>query len=95
LLLDREILVDDAEAALLRHRNREPRLGDGVHRCADERHVQPDVSGESSADVDLVGEHRRMLRHQQHVVEGERGGETGFRGRQGSEQFSFRRHKSG
>ena len=53
LLLDRQVLVDDAEAALLRHRDRQPRLGDGVHRRADQRHVQPDVARELRADVDL------------------------------------------
>ena len=38
LLLDRQVLVDDAEPALLRHRDRQARLGDGVHRRADQRH---------------------------------------------------------
>ena len=35
LLLDRQVLVDDADAALLRHRDGQPRFGDGVHRRAE------------------------------------------------------------
>jgi hypothetical protein len=34
------ILVDDADAAELRHRDREARFGDGVHRRRDDRQVQ-------------------------------------------------------
>ncbi len=44
LFLDRQVLVDDPDAALLRHRDRQPRLGDGVHRRAEERHVDADVA---------------------------------------------------
>ena len=35
LFLDREVLVDDADAALLRHGDGQPRFGDGVHRGAE------------------------------------------------------------
>ena len=38
--------MDDADAALLRHRDRQPRLGDGVHRRAEQRHVDADVARE-------------------------------------------------
>jgi hypothetical protein len=41
LLLDRHVLVDDADAALLGHRDRQARLGDGVHRGRDERDAWP------------------------------------------------------
>ena len=44
LLLDRQVLVDDADATLLRHRDRQPRLGHRVHRRAEQRHVQADVA---------------------------------------------------
>ena len=40
LLLDRQVLVDDAEAAVLRHGDRHLGLGDRVHGGAQERHVQ-------------------------------------------------------
>ena len=89
LLLDRQVLVDDAEAAVLRHRDRQPRLGDGVHRRADERHVQPDVAREPGADVDLVGQHRRVLRHEQDVVEGQGGRQAGVGRRRSVEASVF------
>ncbi len=54
-----------------------------------QRHVQADVPREPGADVHLVGKHRRMLRHEQHVVEGERGGKADVGGRQGREERQF------
>ena len=73
LFLDGEVLVDDAEAALLRHRDGEPRLGDGVHRCAEQRHVEPDARREAGGHVGLVGQDPRVPRDEQDVVEGEGG----------------------
>ena len=52
-----------------------------------QRHVQADVAREPGADVDLIGQHRRMLRHEQHVVEGQRGGKA-MSAADGSERFS-------
>ena len=40
LILRRHVLVDDADAAFLRERDREPRLGDGVHRGRDNGDIQ-------------------------------------------------------
>ena len=40
LILRRHVLVDDADAAFLRERDREPRLGHGVHRGRDDGDVQ-------------------------------------------------------
>jgi hypothetical protein len=37
LRLDREVAVEDADSALARERDREPRLGDRVHRGRDDR----------------------------------------------------------
>ena len=76
LLLDRQVLVDDADAALLRHRDRQPRLGDGVHRRAGDRDVQADVAGEVRGDVDFARQDVRVLRHEQHVVKGQGGGQA-------------------
>ena len=53
-----EVLVDDADAALLRHRDGQAALGDGVHRGAEDRDVQADVARQPRADVDLTGQHR-------------------------------------
>ncbi len=77
LLLDRQVLVDHPDGAVLRHGDRQQRLGDGVHRRADERHVERDVAGEPCRDVDLVRHDLRVLGHEQHVVEGEGSGDGG------------------
>ena len=77
LLFDREVLVDDADAAMLRHRNREPGLGDRIHGRAGNRHVQVDVACEPAGDVNLTWNHCRVPGHQKHIVECERGGEVG------------------
>ena len=58
---------------MLRHRDRKPRLGDRVHRRADERNVQANVAREPRRDVNLCRHDLRVPRHEQHVVEGERG----------------------
>ena len=76
LFLDAQVLVDDAHAALLGHRDGQAVLGHRVHRGAEDRHVQLDAAGESRADVDLAGQHARMARHEQDVVEGEGFGES-------------------
>ena len=53
LVLDRQVLVDDADAALLGHRNGQPGLGHGVHRGAGQRHVEADVAREARGHVHL------------------------------------------
>src|SRR5262249_39699836 len=73
LFFDGEILVDDADAAVLRHGNGQPRFGHRIHGCADERAVESNAPGELSADGDLVGQDGRMLRNEQDIVEGQRG----------------------
>ena len=77
LVLDRQVLVDDAHAALLAHGDRHLGLGDRVHGGAEQRDVELDVLREARADVDLRGQHRRVARHQQDVVEGEGRPEVG------------------
>ncbi len=68
----RQVLVDDADAAFLRDRDRQPRLGDGVHRRRDQRQVQRDAPGQPRGQAGVARQHLRIRRHQQHVVEGER-----------------------
>ena len=77
LLFDREILVDDADAAVLRHGDGQPGFRDGIHRRAGDRHVQLNVAREPARDVDLARNDRRMSRHQKHIVKCERGREVG------------------
>ncbi len=93
LFLDRQVLVDDAEAAVLGHGDRQARLGDGVHRGAEQRHVQAYVARQPRRDVDLRRQHGGVLRHQQDVVERQRGGELGSRGKESQRaglQFHWR-----
>ena len=74
LPVDRHVLVDDAEAAVLRHRDGEPRLGDRVHRRGKDRDVEVDVARQARRDVDEVRVQLRLRRFQQDVVERERDG---------------------
>jgi hypothetical protein len=54
--------VDDADAAFLRHRNGEARLGDGVHGGGHEREIELDGLGEAGAQVDFAREDFRISR---------------------------------
>ena len=57
LLVGIEIAVDDADAAGLRHGDRHPRFGDGIHRRGDDRDVERDGAGDAGADIDLGRQH--------------------------------------
>ena len=67
-----QVLVDDAEAALLGHGDGHGGLGDGVHRRRDDRDVERDGAGEAGAGVGGGGQDLGVAGDQQHVVEGER-----------------------
>src|SRR5207342_1723096 len=71
LVLDREVAMDDAETALARERDREARLGHGVHRGRDERDVQCDRRRQAGDSRDVVRQHARLRRDEEDVVEGE------------------------
>ena len=71
LLLDGEVLVDDADAALHRHRDRHRGLRDGVHRGGEERDVDADARGEARGEVGRVGEEVGVLEDEGHVVVGQ------------------------
>jgi hypothetical protein len=77
LLLDRQVLVDHANPAVLRHRDGEHRLRHRVHGGADQRHAEGDVAGEARGDVHLRRHDLRVPRHQQDVIEGQRSGNVG------------------
>ncbi len=84
LVLDRQVAVQHAEAALAGHRDRHPRLGDGVHRGADQRHPERDPAGQPGGGVDVGGREVGLAGQQQDVVVGqaERGelvGDSGSR----------------
>ena len=55
LRLDGHVLVQDADAAFLRDRNREAVLGDRVHGGGDDRQVQPDAARELRGEADFCG----------------------------------------
>jgi hypothetical protein len=69
LLLNRQILVNDPDAAGLGHSNRHPRLGHGVHGRADQRKLQQYPPREVRLGIDLVRKHARLLRNQENVIE--------------------------
>ena len=70
LLFDREIAVDHANPAGLRHGNRQARLGHGVHRRRDQRNVQRNGFCQESCDVDVSGHDLACSGLEKHVVEG-------------------------
>jgi len=72
LVFRREIAVNDAKAARLRHRDREARFGDGVHSGGQNREIERDRAGELCPDVGVGGHDLRETRFQQYVVKGER-----------------------
>ncbi len=71
LILDRQVAVQHAEAALAGHRDGHPALGHGVHRGADQRHLQADLAGQPRGRVDVGRRQVGVARRQQHVVVGQ------------------------
>ena len=67
----RHVLVDDADPAFLRERDREPRLGDRIHRGRDDRGIERDAAGEPGPEGDFARYDERVGRDQQDVVERE------------------------
>ncbi|MNT44125.1 hypothetical protein D3C72_1806370 [compost metagenome] len=72
LLLRREVLVHDADAALLGDGNGQARFCHGVHRSGHERQIQVNVTGEFRREGRVLGQDLGVRWHQQHIVEGER-----------------------
>src|SRR5688572_29708401 len=72
LRLRREVLVDDAEAAFLRHRDREGRLGHRVHGRGHEREVQLELPGEPRFERNVTRQDARVGGNEKNVVEGQR-----------------------
>ena len=68
LVLDGEVAVEHADAALARHRDRHPGLGDRVHRRRDDRDAEPVLAGDLGAGVRLARHQVRVRRKQQHVI---------------------------
>jgi hypothetical protein len=76
LLLEGQVAVQDAHAALAGHRDGHPGLGDGVHRAGQQRHLDGDIARDAARGVGLARDDVGLAREQQDVVEGEaQGGE--------------------
>ena len=71
LLFDRHVLVDDTDAAFLRHCNGKARFRYGVHGRGHQRDVQRDRSSEAGLEIDFGRQDVGQGRQQQNVVEGE------------------------
>jgi len=71
LFLGGEILVDDADAAHLRHRDGEPAFGDRVHGCGHERHVQGNIASQLGFQAGVARENAGERRHEEHIIERE------------------------
>jgi len=66
--LDAEILVDDPDAAFLRQRDGQRRLGHGVHGCRDDGDIDLDVPGQGGARVRLARHEVALGGDQQDVI---------------------------
>ena len=71
LVVDRQVAVDDADAAGPRDGDGQARLGDGVHRGGHDGDGQLDPRGEPGGGRHVGGQHRRLGGHEEDVVEGE------------------------
>src|SRR5947208_33821 len=73
LAVHRHVLVDDADAALTRDRDRHLRFGDRIHGGGHERDVEGDAAGKARAHVHVPRMYAREPRNEQNVVESESG----------------------
>src|SRR2546422_4384006 len=73
LAVHRHVLVDDADAALARDRDRHLRFGDCIHRGGHEGDVEGDAAGKARAHVHVPRMYAREPRNEQNVVESESG----------------------
>ena len=72
LVLDRQVAMDDTDAAVAGHGDRHPGLGDLVHRRRHEGHRQGDPGGERGRRVDGVGQRLGVAGDDDDVVERQR-----------------------
>ena len=72
LLCRRKVLVNDADSALLRQGDGQARVGNGIHGGGYQGKFQRNAAGKPRAQVGLPGEHGRIGRYQEHVIESQR-----------------------
>ena len=68
LIVDGHVLVDDADAAFLRHRDCEASLGHGVHCSGDQWQVDANLAGQLGRQGDIARQHFRVGWHEQDIV---------------------------
>lgn len=60
LLLDGHILMQAANAAMLRHGNGQARFGNGVHRGGNEGNFEGNITREIGGNIRISGQHLRI-----------------------------------
>ena len=73
LFLDRQIAVEDANAADLCHQDRHVGLGHRVHRRRQDGNVEADLTGQLRRQIGIRRQYVRGAGHQQHIVKGQAG----------------------
>ena len=68
LLINGHVFVNDAQTALTRHGNGQPRVGHGIHGRAQQRDVELDGWGQHGRGVHIPRKHAACTGHQEHVV---------------------------
>ena len=68
LALDAHVFMHNTDAAFLRHRNRQPRLGNGVHGGGNQRQIELDMAGERGFEDNVARQHCRVSGYEQDVV---------------------------
>jgi hypothetical protein len=71
LVVDRHVLVNDADTALLGDGDGQPGLGHGIHRGGYHREIDLDFAGQFGGQRHVAWQHFRICRHEQNVVESE------------------------
>jgi hypothetical protein len=56
-------------ASAIASRDREPRLGDGIHRRRQDRYIERYVPGKLGTHIDLPGQDVGVARLQQNIIE--------------------------
>ena len=69
LLGDRHVLVDHSDTAFASQCDGQRCFGHGIHRGRHDGNVEPDISRETGADIDLSRQHFRIGGYEQHIVE--------------------------
>ena len=65
----RQVLVNDADAAFLRQRNRQTPFGNGIHGRGKQRQIESDVARQAGGQADIARQDPGMCRDEQDIVE--------------------------